>query len=67
MTNYRFLWRVSTSATIPAEVRMVVSVNLVVLDCTLDRILKPADILVSVATVTKSAPAIAVLAKSKLG
>ena len=55
----RFLCRVSTSATMPADVITQESVNLVVLDLVLDKMLYPLDTRVSVATVTKSFPAMA--------
>jgi len=48
------------SDTIPPEVITHLSVNFVVFECSLDRMLKPSDILVSAATKQKSLPAIAV-------
>lgn len=48
------------SATIPPDVITILSVNLVVLEYSLDKMLYPNDILVSAATRQKSFPAMAI-------
>jgi len=55
------LCRVSISATIPLDVMAHLSVNLVVLEKLLERILYPSEIRVSAAIVTKSFPAMAIV------
>ena len=54
------LWSVSISATIPPDVIAQEFVSLVVLECSLERMLNPSEILVSAAITQKSLPAIAI-------